>query len=81
MSNRDVMEILIALVTIGGSVMGAFMGAKISITRLEERMNSAEGFIVELRAMKHLKVDPYLPGAVDAIEERVSKLEKKHEQP
>lgn len=71
------MEILLALVTIFGSLAGAFFGAKISIARLEERMNSVEGFIVELRAMKHLKVDPYIPGAVDAIEERVRKLEEK----
>lgn len=79
MSTRDGVEILIALMTICGSVMGAFLGAKISIARLEERMNSVEGFIVELRAMKHLKVDPYLPGAVDAIEARVSRLEKRNE--
>lgn len=77
MSVRDVVEILIALLTIFGSVAGAFFGAKISIARLEERMKQAEVFIIELRAMKHLKVDPYIPGAIDAIEARVRKLEGK----
>jgi hypothetical protein len=80
---RDFIEILIGLLTVGGSVSGAFFGAKISIARLEERVRQSEEFILELRKMKHLRVDPYLgsadsnrPNTIDDLEARIRKLEK-----
>lgn len=77
MTIRDVVEVLIGILTMTGSVAGAFFGAKISIARLEVRMTQAEAFILELREMKHLKVDAYIPRAVDDMEARIKKLEHK----
>jgi len=64
MTLRDLVELLMAILTICGSVGGAFFGAKISIARLEERMKQVEAFIVELRTWKH-QVDPYIERRVD----------------
>lgn len=61
---RELIEALLAILTICGSVAGSFFGAKISIARLEERMKQAESFIGELRTWKH-QVDPYIQRRVD----------------
>lgn len=44
---------------------------------LATRITASEKFITELREMKHLKVDPYLPGVVDSLDRRLSRLENK----
>ena len=42
---------------------------------LHARVSQAEQFIDELREMKHMKVDPYIPRAVDDHERRITRLE------
>jgi hypothetical protein len=44
---------------------------------LNTKISTCEKFITELREMKHLKVDPYLPKAFDDLHNRVISLEKR----
>ena len=83
MTLREVLELLGFVFTVAGAVGGAFMGAKIAIAHLEERVGQSERFIDELRKMKHLKVDPYLgsvdsdlPNTIDILKERMDRWEK-----
>lgn len=47
------------------------------LTELEVKMEQAEKFIVELRLMKHERVDAYLPRAFDELHARVQRLEQR----
>lgn len=42
-----------------------------------ERLNNLEKSVNNLREWKHVRVDPYIPGAVDALKSRVDSFEKR----
>lgn len=44
---------------------------------LTERVRRTEKDIQDLRDWKHLKIDPYVPGAIDGLKERVDRLDRK----
>jgi hypothetical protein len=48
-----------------------------AIARTDELTRANRRAIVEMRKWKHLVVDPYIPGAVDALKAEVERLDRK----
>ena len=51
----------------------------VPLAKLATQMEQFNIFIGELRTMKHMKVDPYLPREFDHLKERVDRLSEKIE--
>lgn len=49
----------------------------IPMTELQADMRQVKQFIGELREMKHLRVDPYLPRAFDELKKQVDEMEER----
>lgn len=72
---------LAAIVGLGGilwrHMVTCSKDISIPLTELATQMKQVNIFIAELREMKHLRIDPYLPHAFNDLHERVARLEKK----
>lgn len=69
-----------ALVGFGGilwrHMVSCSENVAVPLTKLSTQMEQVNVFIGELRDMKHLRIDPYLPHAFDDLNRRVTELEK-----
>lgn len=73
-------SMLAAIIGLGGVLWRHMVtcseNVAVPLTKLATQMEQVNTFIGELREMKHLRVDPYLPHAFDDLHRRVEELEK-----
>jgi hypothetical protein len=71
----------LALVGLGGilwrHMVSCSKDVSVPLAEMKVEMVQIKIFIDELRNMKHMRVDPYLPHEFNRLSERVEKLENK----